>query len=250
MLRPLPNSGVGPFGGRYVKRAAVRVEALPGVEPQTTASAPQVAWSLVAQNAFCVVPAAVLFALGSPPSGAKLFFTVLLLFLARYILLKDRIGFISLTVSVIPALMTYRGFFFYNVVSGILMLGVLLWLFAAPREVFYSCKNPRLRWLLFLAGCYWFLSYFLTKDYVSNLRVLELAATVVCIQLLVRYWNIFVTTLIGVSVSIFSIGCGFLPHGGARLGMADFEGFTIGNPMTLGVPLALIFVLAFTDNGK
>ncbi len=69
---------------------------------RVNASSSKLSWILLAQVALCVVPAMGLVALGNPYTGARWFFTILLLLLTRFLLMKNRLGFVSLLVSSIP----------------------------------------------------------------------------------------------------------------------------------------------------
>ncbi len=58
------------------------------------------------------------------------------------------------------------------------------------------------------------------------------------------------TALIGMMISSFGVGLAFLPSGGDRLGLDVIDGHALGNPITFGIPLALVFLLSIADGGK
>lgn len=207
-------------------------------------------WMVLVQVALSVLPAMGLVALGNPSAGAKWLFAVLLLLLTWCLLTKNRLGFVSLTVSTIPVLVLLRGFFFHNAVNALLALGIILWFFASPKEFSQSWRDIRLRCLLIFGGLYWFLSYVMTGEYFSNLRVLELVLTAASIHLLAQHRGYLATALIGIAISVFAIGFAFLPSGGDRLGHDVIDGYTLGNPISFGIPLALVFLLSIADSGK
>jgi len=155
-----------------------------------------------------------------------------------------------LTISSIPALLLLRGFFFYNSVTALLALGIVWWFFTSPKELAQSWKDVRLKCLLLFGGLYWLLSYVWTGEYFSNLRVLELVFSAASIHLLARHRGYLATALIGMAISAFAVGLAFLPSGGDRLGHDVIDGYTLGNPITLGIPLALVFLLSIGDGGK
>ncbi len=199
--------------------------------------------------AICMLPAMGIFAIGRPATGAKWFFGALVLVLAPLVLRKDHLRVAALVVGLIPALMIFRGFLFYNSVVFILGMTIFLWLVTQPREVNHLLANLRFRMLLFLATAYWLVSFYLTRDYTSNIRVLEWIFAAATVYLLVNQWRFLGTAMVGIAISIFSIGFGFLPYGD-RLGMAEFEEFRLGNAITFGIPLTMILVLSLADHGK
>lgn len=207
-------------------------------------------WILLAQVALCVVPAMGLVGLGSPGAGARWFYGVTLLLLARFLILRDRLGFVSLIVSLIPPLLMLRAFFFYNSLNLIMGTGILLWLFSSPKEFFQSWKDLRWRSLIILGGLYWLSSYFLTGDYSTNLRALELVFSTSCVYLLSKHRVYLATALIGLSISVFSVGLAFMPTGEDRWGHEAVDGYILGNPISFGIPLALLFLLSIADRGR
>ncbi len=206
---------------------------------------------MLAQVALCVVPAMGIVMLGSPSAGAKWFYTVTVLLLAWFLLRRDRLRFVGLVLSLVPALMMLRAFFFYNSMSMMMGVGIILWAFTSPKEVSQAWNDYRWRSLLILGGLYWLLSYLWTGNYAANLRVLELIFSAAAVYLLAKHREYLATALIGLCISVFSIGIAFMPRsGGDRWGHEAIDGFILGNPITFGIPLALIFLLSIADNGK
>ncbi|MBA3354432.1 MAG: O-antigen ligase family protein [Pyrinomonadaceae bacterium] len=188
--------------------------------------------------------------LGRPATGARWFYGVTLLLLARFLLIKDRLSFVSLTLSLIPALLMLRAFFFYNSLNFIMGTGIILWLFASPKEFFQSWKDLRWRSLVILGGLYWLSSYLWTGDYSTNMRALELVFSASCVYLLAKHREYLATALIGLSISVFSVGVAFMPSGDERWGHEAVDGYILGNPISFGIPLALLFLLSIADRGK
>jgi len=220
------------------------------VDPQVKSSSSKLNQGVLAQAALCVIPAMGLVFLGSPTAGAKWFYGVTLLLLARFLLLRDRLGFVSLTLSLIPALLMLRAFFFYNSVNILMGTGIVLWLFASPREFFQAWKDFRWRSLVILGGLYWLASYLWTGFYFANLRALELVFSASCVYLLAKHGEYLATALIGLSISVFSVGIAFMPSGDDRWGHEAVDGYILGNPISFGIPLALLFLLSIADRGK
>lgn len=205
--------------------------------------------TVLLQIAVCVIPAMVCLAVGSPEVGGKLFFLLLILMLAREWLRRDRLVAVSLIVGTIPALMIFRDFFFFSSVIFILGSGLTLWYLESISDFSRLWNDPRFKTLFLLSLFYWLLSFLLTGQYSSNLRIMELTLTVASVYLLAGHLECLATALTGVGVSILSMGLAFLPYGD-RLGKGDVGDYDLGNPVSFGIPLAVIFTLAIADRGK
>ena len=86
-----------------------------------------------------------------------------------------------------------------------------------------------------------------------NFRVFEMLAVVVAIVIVARRLGLIAAALRGLVVSSCVMALGLLPHlasaGENRLGIVILEGKLMGNPIQLGLPLALAFVALVTDGG-
>jgi O-antigen ligase len=80
------------------------------------------------------------------------------------------------------------------------------------------------------------------------LRILELALSAASIVLLARYRSYLATALVGIGISTIAVGAGLSPYGD-RLGMAEIGEESLGNPISLGLPAALILILAVAYKG-
>jgi O-antigen ligase len=145
--------------------------------------------------------------------------------------------------------MLLRGFFFYNSLLVIFGLGIALWALAAPQEFRQLWRRWRWRWLLLLGLVYWGASFLRTGNYYENLRTLELVLSVSLLCLLAVRRGDLGTALLGAGATSFFLGLALLPHG-ERVGEAVVDDYRLGNPITFGIPLALIFLLTIADGGK
>ena len=196
------------------------------------------------------IPAMATVGIGYPAAGARWFFGLLLLALGYQLALKrDCRRFVALLIGVTPVLMMLRDFFFYSAVTAMFACGIIAWSFLFPEEFGELWRNLWWRMLFFVAMLYWALSYYLTGEYASNLRVMELVLAAACLHLLAGHRRMLAVALFGCCLSVLSIGIAFLPYGD-RLGSAEIGGYSLGNPITFGLPLALIITLLVADDGK
>ena len=210
--------------------------------------APRLDWQLLAQIALCVIPAFTLVGLGRLSLGGQCFFLCLLALLAGLALRGQSLGFLCLIVGTLPAMMLLRNEFYYSGVQIILGAGAFLRFYLCRQELPRVWSNRPLRYLLISAGAYWLLSYFLTGVYHSNLRALELAFTVLCIYLLASHPQRLKTALAGLGISSFAIAFAFLQYG-YRPGIEGSE-FSLANPISFGIPIAVILLLSLAGNGR
>lgn len=204
---------------------------------------------LLLQVAFCTFPALLLVRFGHLRAGSIWCFVFLLTFLALYVLRRNIPAFVALTVSTLPALSYTREFFFYNSVVFLLGLGLVFWVTHSPKEGFKLWDNHLIRWFFIAGILYWVVSVILTGQYSANLRVMEMVCAAGSIYLLALYPRYLASALFGLGLSVFSIAMGMIGLGD-RLGMADIGGESMGNPISFGVPTALVLLLAMADNGK
>lgn len=203
----------------------------------------------LAQVAWVTFPALILVRMGEFMVGSLWCFLFLLAFLARYALIGNMPAFVALTVASLPALTYMRIFFFYNSIGALLGLGLALWFLRSPKECVRLWENSIFR-LFFMTGTvYWLLSVLLTRKYYANFGVMEMVCSVGSIYLLGRHPKYLGAALMGLSVSIISVAIGMIGKGD-RLGMAEIDGMSIGNPIFFGLPTALVLLLTMADNGK
>ncbi|HBP89716.1 MAG TPA: O-antigen ligase family protein [Nitrospirales bacterium] len=204
---------------------------------------------LLAQVAWCTVPALLLVRLGLFQAGSLWCFIFLIAFLTWYGLKRNIPAFVALTVASLPALVYTRTFFLYNSILVLLALGLVFWLVRFPKECLRLWDNHLIRWFFIMMTVYWGISVILTRLYYSNLSVMEMFCSAASIYLLARHQRYLATALAGLGISIFSVAIGMIGQS-ERLGMFDIDGVRLGNPLFLGLPTALFLLLAMADNGK
>jgi O-antigen ligase len=207
-------------------------------------------WTVFAQICVCVVPAMASLDFSSPLVGARYLAGSLFVFLGYHVLKRDRYRFMSLLVGVGPALSLLRGVFFYDSVLAFLATGVGLWIFVARKEVQFVWEDPIWRSLAFFCLLYWGISVLLRGTLNANLRALEFALAAAAVCLLANRRSYLATGLIGTGISATAYAIAMLPYG-TRLGEGELDnGQTIGNPVLMGLPSALLVLLCLTDRGR
>ncbi|HSE21519.1 MAG TPA: GNAT family N-acetyltransferase [Pyrinomonadaceae bacterium] len=199
--------------------------------------------------AICALPTALLVGLAQRTLAGTLLYLSVLIMVGRCVLRREHVRLGVVVLGLIPWLMLLRNDFSYNLLIVLLVAVPAFWCLIVPHDVAALWANFRIRLLLILSVVYWLISFFLTGDYSVNLRALELTSAVCVIFLLSGSYRHLLTALVGLSLSTLSICVALLPYG-ERLGMASVDGHRLGNPITLGIPLALVVTLAIADQGR
>ena len=209
---------------------------------------------VVALVLICTLPTAVLLAAGRLQLAADCFWAVFLAIVGALILFRRHETLLSLIIGVIPWLSLLRGsgFMFYNVNAVVLAVGALHYLVRAPQVVVATGRGCRLAVCLIVgAGIYYALSLARTGDYARNLRMFEFGLAVWCVLLAGRNRFVLGSGLLGLIFAAVAAGLALLPHNGliGRLGIAVIEGSVVGNPVQLGMALALVCLAMLVDRG-
>lgn len=204
---------------------------------------------ILLQVFICIVPSMVLLSLGDYGLASRVFYILFGLGLSRALIRKNAPEITCFIVACLPGLMLLRDFYYYSSVQVFLFLGVAIWAFYARADLQWMLKGKVVKGLLIFCVIYWLLSFALTGDYSMNLRVFELAFSALSVRLLSRYRKYLATAVAGLAISGFSIGLALSGEGG-RLGMIRNDSASVGNPVTFGMPMALIVVLCLADGGR
>ncbi len=217
--------------------------------PAYRARAAAIHWPVIAQLLVAVLPAMAAVGKGSPADGARWYFFAMGAFLLWHALARNRVRFVCLFAGSIPVAMILRRFFYFNSINIILLAGLLLW-FVFGWDEFRRLWRNRV-FTAFFAACilYWLISYVRTDSYNMNFRAVELALSAASIVLLGRYRSYLATALLGIALSTLAVAIGLSPYGD-RLGMAEIGDDSLGNPISFGLPAALILVLLMAHNGR
>ncbi len=207
-------------------------------------------WTIITQVCICVIPSMVTIDFSKPRWGGMYLIGTLLIFLGYYIFKHDRYRFLSLLFGCSPTLSLMRGEFFYNSITFFVALGFILCAFDSWSEVQFVWKDPIWRWLSILCGLYWLLTFMLTGYWANNVRAIEFALAAGAFCVLANRRSHLATAFVGMFISVSAYAIAMLPYG-VRLGEGDLDsGETIGNPILIGVPSALVVLLALSDRGR
>lgn len=199
------------------------------------------------------IPAASLLAAGNPQSGGACFWVLFGLFFSWLLLGGKPVAAAALALGTTPFMNLFRQFAFYNVVVSIFGLLLVLLHSRGTAEARRNITgNVYVQGLIAYMGIYYLVSWVITGVYSNNLRLMEFAFSATCLVWVSRDRAALVTSLLAVMASSCLVGCGMLPHNDSvgRLGMAIVNGMVLGNPVQLGLPLALSFLALCVDRGS
>lgn len=206
--------------------------------------------ALLIQIILCIVPFIVTFVLVSHWTAAICFFAVFLPILGYCIVCRKPIELATIVLGTLPVSMYARNWFFYlSVILSVVAVMVLIYL-SRTGDFARIWDNQRLRFLLLLTGIYWLMSAFLSGQLLVNIKIMEMSFFAASVYVLSAHKRQFLTALVGYSISAICIGPTFFAYDGSRLGMIEIDGLWFGNPISLGLPLTLVLLLAMVDKGK
>lgn len=159
-----------------------------------------------------------------------------------------------LVVGIAPVLNLLRGALLYSGVPILLAGMVLVIGLGASRALPMAEKPVRISWAM-VAGslAYYLASVLNTGNVRENIRVFELSCTGFLVMFLLRTPKAIRSALYCCIVSGVGVALGSMPHirstADQRLGVIALEDIALGNPFTLGMPLALGVLSLCLDRG-
>ena len=204
---------------------------------------------MLAQIGIAVLPAMAAVAVGKPGPGAIYLLTVLFACLVYHFVTRTPVIASAVMIGTLPVWMLLRNYFFYNSIEVVLALCVLAWMEGGKPDLKAVWKDRLVRYFVAFFAIYWALAWLLTGSYASEMRSFELVFSALNVYLLGKHRRYLGTAFLGVAVSVVAIGLGLLPYGN-RLGMAQVDGARLGNPISFGIPAALVVLLSMADGGR
>jgi len=203
----------------------------------------------ILEMSVCALPALALLTSGERTLSSRWLHVSALVMFGVCVIRRQYARCAAIVIGLTPMLMLLRNDFSYSLLIVLLAAVIAYWFVLMPRNVEDLWANVQIKLMLILSTSYWLLSFWLTGNYSVNLRVLELAFSVCLIFLLANSPQHLFTALVGIGFGALGICIALMPYGD-RLGMAWIDGRQLGNPISLGIPLALIIALAIADKGR
>jgi O-antigen ligase len=197
----------------------------------------------------CVGPAMTALYKGHLTMAAMLLYGSAAVILGVHALLQQPQRYISFAISIIPAILLMRNQFLYSSLVAIFGAGLLLWWALAPAEVWTLWGSGVRLWFVLICIFYWAMSWLNTGSFHSNMHAVELFLVASCVFLLGGHRGSLAAGLLGMGLTVFCVGIGVFPYG-ERLGLVRIGSMSIGNPVTLGLSAALVFLLCVAEGGR
>ena len=201
----------------------------------------------------CAIPVAGLLAAGNAEWGGKLFWVLFALVVGPLFVSGTPDELLCVLLSLAPFMNLLRGFALYNIVDLVFLAGLVSYYKRSPGRIL--ALRPQFPLVVCLAGfvcAYYAFSLVFTHDYSANLRFFELLFSTVCVLIVGRSAARTGTILTGILICSGAIGLAMLPHlqSSGRLGEVVIGDIGLGNPVQLGLPLALAVLALTVDQGR
>ncbi len=211
--------------------------------------------SIVGRVLFVILPSMALLGDGQAVLACWCFYATLGAVLAYDAFRHRHLECMAMVLAATPMLLLVRDRLFYSAPEILYVLAML----QAPLADLKRLRANRVAMGLVLAVLvYWLASFAYTGIYASNYRGMELALSACILYLLAQHRSYLRAALLGFAISSIGVGLGLLPNGGVvtngvdvfRLGGAHIEGRNLGNPISFGLTVTLVFLLTISSNGR
>ena len=207
-------------------------------------------WSVIAQVCVAIIPTVVTIDFSMPRLGGEYLAFILLILIGYHAIHRNRYKALSILFGCAPVLIVMRGEFFYNGIIFFLLMCLGACIRESWPEVRFVMKDPIWKWIGALSLLYWFLTFARTSYWANNIRIIEFALACAAFCLLANSRSYLATAFVGMAISVSAYAIAMLPYG-VRLGEGDLDnGDTIGNPILVGIPSALVILLTLSDRGR
>jgi len=176
------------------------------------------------------------------------------LMLIGLIILGRRDSILASLIGLSPLIELLRQAALYNIVVILLGIASIYCALATPalaRNLLVRCRL--LVYICLFLTAYYTASLLITRAYEIHLRDFEFVFAAFLVMVLARNKELLAAALKGLMISAWAIGVGMLPHissvADLRLGEINVGGHRLGNPVQLGVPLALTLLALIVDRG-
>jgi O-antigen ligase len=242
-----------------MRAAALAAPPKPGLAPprpvpSRLASAAAFRQRVLIVTAITLLPAAAILATGRVRLAGLLFWASFALLVVVLLMRRGAEELAAVSMALAPPINLFRDLAFYNVVVA---AGVGTLVFVAirhKRELASHLKdNGPARALISVGTLYYALSLLFTGDYWVNIRVFELIAASVLTLFLTGRPGRLPAALLALAGSSAVTAAVMIPllreETAERLGQIRIDGVRLGNPVQIGIPLALGLLLCVADRG-
>lgn len=209
--------------------------------------------AVLIQGLIAALPVAGLLFIGKASLAGPIFWSIFALLGLRLAILGRADELLCLLLALAPFFNLLRDFAFYNVVAAVFLVGLAYYYVRLPATFTDVLRRSPLALLLAaFVTVYWAFSFALTGEYAINSRGFEFCFSVITVLIVGRKRAVLSAALVGLMISAVAIGVAMIPHIGSfseRLGMVEIEGILLGNPIQLGLPLALSLLALAIDGG-
>lgn len=208
------------------------------------------------QVLLCAIPVGGLLAVGMARMAGLVYWGLFTILWLRLAILGRHHELIALLIALFPFTNLLRGFApFFSIIVVLLGVAVAYYNMLSPGTIWQVLQRYRMvMWMFVFAIVYYIWSLILTGKYEVTIRIFELAFSVLLILILGRSRKMLGPAIIGIITSACIVGLAMLPHIGTvvgeRLGEMVVQGYALGNPVQLGIPLALAFLALTVDRGR
>jgi O-antigen ligase len=209
---------------------------------------------ILVATAIALLPAAGILATGRVRLAGLVFWGSFAVVVGALLIRRGAEELAALALALAPPINLLRDLAFYNVVVAVGAGALAYVAFLHKREMAAHLRgNGPARALLIVGTFYYALSLLFTGDYSVNIRVFELiAAALLTLFLTGRQGRLpaALLALVGSSAVTAAVMIPLLRAETAeRLGQIRVDGVHLGNPVQIGMPLALGLLLAVADRG-
>jgi ribosomal protein S18 acetylase RimI-like enzyme len=211
---------------------------------------------IIVQVLICALPVSVLLALGRAALAGHVLWGIFAVMAFRLILIGRAAELLTLFVALAPLLNLLREFALtYQIIAVVTFLLLAFYASRAPADLWGVVRRfPLATAMMIFVVLYYVASLILTERYDVNLRMYDFAFMVIVVLVIGRSRRMLAAMLLGLMISAWAVGIAMLQHIeadiGSRLGSMMIEGHILGNPVSLGTPLALCFLALALDQGR
>jgi O-antigen ligase len=206
----------------------------------------------------CILPASLLLALGKATFAGWYFWGAFAVLFLRHGLIGNTTDLLALIVAVSPTANILRSFSPAYILPTLLLLAALILqgFRAKSHEAIWGIltRYPFATGVFVFSLLYYAFSLIFTGEYEINLRFFEFFFAIVIMLILAQDRVRLGGALLGMGLCAWAVGLSMLPYvtstAAERLGVIVAEGRYLGNPVTLGVPLAIFIIALLVDQGR